>query len=221
MLRFTSLVFVSVAVLLGACSKPDEPQTDGCPKGTSLKHSTPLKPFWPPSQPPPTEINQRWPGIERGQWCMTTNLERRGPAILRYSDGSKLAEGEYLNDLEHGPWTIWHENGKRKREGQFRKGQEHGKWTRWHDNGRKDAEIQYVDGKRQGLVVEWDEKGVKRSHIEFHNDLPHGKIKEWSEDGTLIEEGEMRANKRCGRRTWGHQFPDGPIEEQYPPCSPL
>lgn len=145
----------------------------------------------------------------------------KGKRIV-YSKGSKIAEEEYLGNLQHGKTTYWkndrkwaevefkngkrhgkfiswHENGNIAIEKNYIEGDLHGRYMRWYENGRKWVECYYQDGKQYGKEFRWYPNGQKRSEIHYRDDEMHGKRIEWDENGGKKFEIEYKNGIRQGK----------------------
>ncbi len=78
--------------------------------------------------------------------CTKPDGARHGPSVTRYENGSKAAEGSYVEDLKEGEWTFWHENGQMSGRGTFHEGKPDGVWTAWRVDGSKESEVSYASG---------------------------------------------------------------------------
>jgi antitoxin component YwqK of YwqJK toxin-antitoxin module len=102
----------------------------------------------------PASVNGRTEGA-----CMRPEGTRHGPSIIWYADGSKAAEGNYVEGVKDGPWSFWHENHQLSGRGSFLKGKPDGLWVTWHDNGHKESEGSYVDGTQPAVFRRWNREG--------------------------------------------------------------
>jgi formylglycine-generating enzyme required for sulfatase activity len=59
-----------------------------------------------------------------------------------WNDGGTLrAEGQTLDDQQHGAWTFWWPNGQVWLRGEFEHGRRTGSWQLWHADGTSDDEV--------------------------------------------------------------------------------
>jgi hypothetical protein len=134
-------------------------------------------------------------------------------------NGSKIAEGHYLNHQKEGLWTYYIDAGL-KEVGQMVTGKRHGLWAViWE--GRKIAEWQYKDNEREGLVTYWHKNRQKASEGLYKNGKlwsmtgwnPDGKKNETdivAGNGIVIEpDGQENRNRKYlykdGRKVGGYK----------------
>ncbi len=79
-----------------------------------------------------------WKSFEDGRVVRATTYSRRG-AEARFTayrdDGSRWAEGVFLDQKENGPYREWHANGQLAAEGSYRDGERVGSWHYWEPDG--------------------------------------------------------------------------------------
>lgn len=102
-----------------------------------------------------------------------------------YFDGSKRAEGNYLNGKQHGEWKWYYPNGKIETIGVFVYGKKEGIWKDYHSNGKLDSENPYYFGKLNGTENTYNDKGILTQTREFVYDVVHGERNFYSEEGKL------------------------------------
>lgn len=91
--------------------------------------------------------------LERGTW---RNGVRDGAFVFFHDDGSKRAEGLFVNDEESGPWLFYRQGSgatnSLEESGRFVNGKREGEWLVYDDEGKKSGSAWYAGG----LKVERD-----------------------------------------------------------------
>jgi len=100
-----------------------------------------------------------------------------------YQNGSKQAEGKFVNGIREGLWTKWYDTGKMQSEGNYINGKMEGVSMSWHANGLKELEGKYSDGNKEGLWTEWYEKGKKAGEKYFVSGEVVGLWVVWHQNG--------------------------------------
>lgn len=114
---------------------------------------------------------------------------------LRWSDGRKYQEADYVNGERHGGFTEWNPVFVYKvREGHYDRGKMHGRWVVWDSNGQVVSESFYRHGIRVGQWTTWwcapgkNEKRQKQSVCIYKNGHIDGTKVCWNEKGSMIRE---------------------------------
>ncbi|MFM7022432.1 MAG: hypothetical protein ACKOXB_05600 [Flavobacteriales bacterium] len=75
----------------------------------------------------------------------------RGPEtgryLLYYTNGQKLAEGEFKENLPVGKWMLWYDNGKVYEERHYENGIETGTWVKYKESGDTAYTLTFDKGK--------------------------------------------------------------------------
>lgn len=76
-------------------------------------------------------------------------------------DGTRLAEGAFVNSHAHGTWKIWHPSGRLAATGPMKRGARHGAWTFFYDSDAhgKLAVGAFGNGQTLGGWKHFDERG--------------------------------------------------------------
>lgn len=106
---------------------------------------------------------------QREGYCAKADGTRHGPAICFNSDGVKVSEGEYLDNLKSGEWKFWDRDGRPSGKGFFQSGRPDGEWTTWHSNGQIESLGSYKDGLQSGVFTYWGSDGAKLKELTFQS----------------------------------------------------
>ena len=118
--------------------------------------------------------------------------QKQGTWMAWHSNGQKLSEIEWENDLMSGSFRTWHENGQVGTIGQTRDGEVDGAWKEYYENGKLEAqsinkmgtlvsiEVFMVDGsycknskvtQGRGTFIDYDTNGSALSSRTFENGI--------------------------------------------------
>lgn len=147
-----------------------------------------------------------------GTWRMD------GPFRSWHADGSREAEGSYVDDLQSGPWTTWYPDGALQSRGSYLFGEKEGVWVHRAPDGALDEELtgMYEAGKRlaafhvDGPQTEWFAKDQPRERSEYVDGLRHGAATTWYPSGKKRSEGAYEAGRKVG--TWTYWREDGSVD---------
>ncbi len=133
---------------------------------------------------------------------------RKGKWTDYYTDGSKRASGNYLNNRRSGSWTFYYRNGKIEQKGRFDKGRYHGAWHWYYPNGEIWREEQYFNGREDGSFVEYGPNGEVLTSGSYMSGEKDG---EWSyQVGDHLEKGSYIIGLREG--VWEYYYRDGSLK---------
>lgn len=59
------------------------------------------------------------------------------------SQGMKISEANFLNDMKHGKWLVWDENGVLRYDMEYTEGDRSGIWRIYNEKGEKISEKEY------------------------------------------------------------------------------
>ena len=79
--------------------------------------------------------------------------QKQGTWMAWHSNGQKLSEIEWENDLMSGSFRTWHENGQVGTIGQTRDGEVDGAWKEYYENGKLEAQSINKMGKLVSIEV--------------------------------------------------------------------
>ncbi len=171
--------FFTSAALAGPESgdKPKAPKPLECPSGAKAFGGSPPNGFeeWCAKPPATPDVPQIYHGTRRLWHPDGTKLaegqyldgEQVGIAKSWYSNGQQRIEEHYEAGSRHGLSTAWYPNGKKKGEGNFSSGKEEGHWIWWHENGAIAVKGQFKAGERAGSWIFWNELGQQTSVENF------------------------------------------------------
>ncbi|HSC39770.1 MAG TPA: hypothetical protein VLD19_17920, partial [Chitinophagaceae bacterium] len=130
-----------------------------------------------------------------------------GPYTI-YSQGNKIQDGNFIDNIAEGNWQSWHVNGLPQDSGQVKHNYFIGQWKHWHKNGQLKVLNKYsgaapksteaipdeskgglisdihIDGVLNGPWQSWYANGVLESSGVYSNDSMSGTWKWFREDGT-------------------------------------
>lgn len=180
-------------------------------------------------------------GVQRSYWDDgTLKSELRyidgklnGECVWYFSNGQKVMQADYKDDLKDGHslrWRVngqleedcWYkhgeldslyrsysEKGKLAAEEYYVDGKRNGSAKKWYDNGQVFQDGQYVDGMMDGLWLVFYPEGQLAAKAQF--DMGRGKQTGYSEEGIIMIEVSFLDNVKHGKEI--HYAPDGTIVE--------
>lgn len=147
------------------------------------------------------------------------NLVKDGNAIFYDILGKKSKEGVYKSGLQNGKWTYYYENGSKLAEGTFLNGEENnkaaednlpkngreGKWFNYYKNGNIQRESNWLKGNLEGMIKTYFEGGKIHEEAYYKNGKLNGYYKLYSEEGKMIEEGNYINDLQDGNWKYYHE----------------
>lgn len=188
-----------VAVLLliaGGCGGGQTPPAESAKFEAPKEPASPERPGWWTAGvdvcPDDAVLEGNAPPAGDEVWCQRPTGVKHGRWTWWADDGTKLSEGEYLDDVPHGEWVVWHPNGNRKTQGRYDAGQEVGRWYGWDEEGYLTTDVTMEAGERHGPWTWYHPNGRKAGEGEFAHGKPHGVWTRWDDEGriTKVEEYE-------------------------------
>lgn len=144
-----------------------------------------------------------------------------GPYRAYYLDGTRKADGVYLDNVPNERWTWWHPNGKRASKGRYDKGKQSGMWMWWHPNESRAQAGDFLAGRKAGKWTTWYEDGFRKEEGHYHNGSRHG-------DWTFFD--ETRRDRAQRIETWQNGIlistrdlgaaPEAPSTQATAPAAP-
>jgi antitoxin component YwqK of YwqJK toxin-antitoxin module len=113
-------------------------------------------------------------------------LKYTGRWILRYNNGEKRSEGNYIDGISEGLLMKWYDNGKIATEGNYINGKKNGKWNKRYDNGKIATEGNYINGKKEGKWIECRDNGNIFTEGNYIDGEKEGEWTTRNIDGTKI-----------------------------------
>ena len=156
-----------------------------------------------------------------------------GECVWYFSNGQKVMQANYKDDLKEGHSLRWYvngtleedcwykhgeldsiyrsysEKGKLACEEFFVQGKRNGPVKKWYDNGQVFQDGQYVDDMMDGLWLVFYPEGQLASRTQF--DMGRGKQIGYSEEGIMMLEVHFLDNVKHGKEI--HYAPNGEVVE--------
>lgn len=140
-----------------------------------------------------------------------TTSERRtdvhGRSVLHgrftawHGDGTRSAEGHFVDGRKDGHWDEWYLGGQRRLHCEFRNGQPVGRWTAWHEGGHVWWVLEFRGGRiADGIWTTWHDNGAVAAIAEYHSGEIDGSVSRFDRDGVRIEDLEYRGGKIVRRQ---------------------
>lgn len=129
---------------------------------------------------------------------------RTGTWIQYWEDGTRRAEGGYLEGRREGKWTYFTRDGRVEQEGGFRTGEWHGNWRWYHADGSLHRDEEYRKGREDGEFVELSLAGDTLASGRYERGLKQGRWVEHVHDDR--REGVYLDGERDGM--WRHMDPE-------------
>ncbi len=124
-----------------------------------------------------------------------------------YSDGTIMAEGQYVNNIRSGIWKFYNSNGSVEQTGSYYYGRPDGVWRWYYENNALLREEEYYRGQREGPYVEYSDTGEIIVQGQYTDGERNGT---WSFDsGNYIEKGDYIIGLKDG--LWQSYYPDGTL----------
>lgn len=147
------------------------------------------------------------------------NLIKDGNAIFYDILGKKSKEGAYKSGLQNGKWTYYYDNGSKLAEGTFLNGEEknkavednvpkngrEGKWLNYYKNGNIERESNWLKGNLEGTIKTYFQGGKIHEEAYYKNGKLNGYYKLYSEEGKIIEEGNYLNDLQEGNWKYYHE----------------
>lgn len=168
----------------GGQTAPVVPEAGGPP----VEPASPERPGWwtaPSPCPDGASLVGKPPPAGDEVVCQRPDGTRHGRMTWWSGNGTKLSEGEYIDDVPTGHWVVWYENGNRKTQGSYDNGKEVGRWYGWDQDGNITTDVTMVEGRRHGPWTWYHANGRKAGEGEFSNGKPHGIWIRWDASGQI------------------------------------
>lgn len=102
----------------------------------------------------------------------------------------------------HGKYTKYHPDGTKAAEGSFVDGMKDGRWRSWRPNGKLASESYYERDRRDGTFRTWFANGMLAWECEYQDGQKHGTESQYHPNGQLRWRGEFAHNAMLGFRTY-------------------
>ncbi|MBN1501495.1 MAG: hypothetical protein JW982_15150 [Spirochaetes bacterium] len=153
------------------------------------------------------------------------NFKKTGNWVL-FAKGTggtvKLAEGSYVNDMQHGEWFYYYQDGSVRLQGDFEQGQKTGEWTEFYQSGKVLSKCKYsikTDnssgtavkyGVIEGTKITYFENGKIQMEEMFQNGLKKGKTQIYYENSQTRQTSWYEQNLKNGK--FNEWYPNGNIK---------
>jgi len=137
--------------------------------------------------------------------CMKGDV-KEGQTMRYHPTGERYELATYKAGKLEGPSLRYNLNGTKEAEGNYVNGERDGRWTHWDKEKNKIREDDWKLGKRDGLSVAYWNNGTKRYEMPFTDDKVHGVWTEWWYEGNMQATGAKEMGKSVGLYTswWGN-----------------
>lgn len=118
-------------------------------------------------------------------------------AQLFNMQGSKVAEGTYVNEKRSGTWTLYSNNTKVAQE-KYKNGVKNGESLKFYNTGEILEKADWVNGKQEGNYRLLFKNGQPFMQCKFNNDMRNGLFLSYYQSGDIEMEAEYKNNLRHG-----------------------
>jgi antitoxin component YwqK of YwqJK toxin-antitoxin module len=134
----------------------------------------------------------------------------RSFTILYYKNGSKAAEGWYLNQKKDSVWTYFSEfDGTVRIREPYQRGKLEGNVSRYYPTGEVSEEVAWKGNRKQGAWKQYYTDGSLRLESNYENDSLNGPYRVFYPDSTLKVSGTYLGNQSNG--TWDYYDDQGSV----------